>query len=353
MPSHSGLTVSDLSVHYGPNVALDRASLRVTRGEIVAVLGPSGSGKTSLLRAVAGLEPVAEGTVRWDDEDLTHVPPYRRDFGLMFQDHALFSHHDVLRNVTFGLRVRGRDWNRSECTARGTAMLALVGLDGYEHRRVDELSGGEQQRVALARALAPSPRLLMLDEPLASVDRERREQLATELHHIIRTAETPTLLVTHDLDEAFTLADTVVVLDHGQVICAGTAREVWHAPGSITAARFLGVATELELPIHEGQVATPWGMLTAPAGTDARAWVGFRPADLRVDTSGPVDGTVRASWFRRDHFLLKLDTALGALTAVSARAVEIGDTVAITAELDAAIVLVPNVRQKLSPHVGD
>lgn len=339
MPPRSGLAVSDLSVRYGPAVALDGASLTVARGEIVAVLGPSGSGKTSLLRAVAGLEPVAGGTVCWDDEDLTHVPPHRRDFGLMFQDHALFSHHDVLRNVTFGLRVRVRDWNRSESAARGAKMLELVGLAGYEHRRVDELSGGEQQRVALARALAPSPRLLMLDEPLASVDRERREQLATELHRIIRAAETPTLLVTHDLDEAFTLADTVVLLDHGRVIRAGAARDVWQSPGSIAAARFLGVATELNLPTHDGQVDTPWGKLATPTGTDTRAWVGFRAANLRVATHGELSGTVRASWFRRDHFLLEIDTALGPITAVSPQPIGIGGTVTIAAELDAAVVL--------------
>lgn len=339
MPARSGLTVSDLSVRYGATIALDGADLTVARGEIVAVLGPSGSGKTSLLRAVAGLEPVAGGTVRWDDEDLTHVPPHRRDFGLMFQDHALFSHHDVLRNVTFGLRVRVQDWNRSEAAARGAKMLELVGLAGYEHRRVDELSGGEQQRVALARALAPSPRLLMLDEPLASVDRERREQLATELHHIIRAAETPTLLVTHDLDEAFTLADTVVLLDHGRVIRAGAARDVWRSPGSIAAARFLGIATELDLPTRERQVDTPWGKLAPPAGAAARVWVGFRPADLRVTTHGQLSGTVRASWFRRDHFLLEIDTALGRITAVSPQPSGIGDTVTIAADLDAAVVL--------------
>jgi ABC-type spermidine/putrescine transport systems, ATPase components len=339
MPARSGLSVSDLSVRYGPTVALDGADLTVARGEIVAVLGPSGSGKTSLLRAVAGLEPVAGGTVRWDDEDLTHVPAHRRGFGLMFQDHALFSHHDVLRNVTFGLRMQDRVWNRSEAAARGATMLELVGLAGYEHRPVDELSGGEQQRVALARALAPSPRLLMLDEPLASVDRERREQLATELHHIIRATETPTLLVTHDLDEAFTLADTVVMLDHGRVIRAGAAREVWHSPGSIAAARFLGIATELNLPTHEGQVDTPWGKLAAPTGTAARAWLGFRPADLRVTTDAQLNGTVRAVWFRRDHFLLELDTTLGRITAVSPRSIGIGDTVTIAADLDAAVVL--------------
>ena len=339
MPLRSGLTVADLSVHYGPTIALDRASLTVARGEIVAVLGPSGSGKTSLLRAVAGLEPVADGTVRWDDQDLTHVPPHRRDFGLMFQDHALFSHHDVLGNVTFGLRVRARDWNRAESAARGATMLELVGLAGYEHRRVDELSGGEQQRVALARALAPSPRLLMFDEPLASVDRERRDQLATELHHIIRAAETPTLLVTHDLDEAFTLADTVVLLDHGRVVRAGATRDVWRSPGSIAAARFLGIATELNLPIDKGRVETPWGELTAPIGTAARAWVGFRPVDLRVDAQGPLSGTVASSWFRRDHYLLVIDTALGPVTALSPQPGGIGDTVTIAADLDAAVVL--------------
>ena len=330
------LAVEGLSVRYGATTAVDAVDLTVPDGAIVAVLGPSGSGKTSLLRAIAGLEPVASGSVHWDGSNITDVAPHRRDFGLMFQDHALFSHHTVLGNVAFGLRMHGHP--RADTARRVAEVLQLVGLAGYESRSVDHLSGGEQQRVALARALAPSPRLLMLDEPLASVDRERREQLAIELHRIIRASRKPTLLVTHDLDEAFTLADTVVILDHGRIAQAGTARDVWRAPSSPTVARFLGVATEFTLPVEHGTVATPWGPVAARTPS-AHAWVGFRPAALRVRSDGPVAGTVRAVWFRRDHFLFDVDTVHGPITAVSSQSEPIGTVVRIAADLEATVIL--------------
>ena len=266
----------------------------------------------------------------------------------MFQDHALFHHHDVLGNVTFGLRMRGTP--RAEQAERALEMLTLVGLTGYESRRVDELSGGEQQRVALARALAPAPKFLMLDEPLASVDRERRDELALELHSIIRASGTATLLVTHDLDEAFTLADSVTILDAGRVERSGPARDVWRFPGSIRAARFLGVATELTIPIADGIVETPWGAVAAPTGDSATAWVGFRAADLRAtpviasavaaeDSRVGVTGTVRATWFRGDHSVCHIDSAVGTLVAVSRDQPTLGGLVAVRADLEAAVVI--------------
>ncbi|MEP6625015.1 MAG: ABC transporter ATP-binding protein [Acidimicrobiia bacterium] len=340
------LRVTGVSVHYGDVVATDHVDLAVADGEIAAVLGPSGSGKTSLLRAVAGLEPVASGAITWDETDVTGTPPHRRDFGLMFQDHALFDHRDVLGNVTFGLRMRGV---RSEAqAARAREILDLVGLAGFEHRRVDELSGGEQQRVALARALAPRPRLLMLDEPLAAVDRERRDELAAELRTIIRASGTATLLVTHDLDEAFTLADSVTILDHGRVVRSGTAREVWRAPGSIRAARFLGVTTELTLPVTDGRVDTPWGPVAAPAGASPMAWIGLRPGDLHYQPASELEnppdattviGTVRTTWFRGDHSVSHIDAAIGPLVAVGREQPPIGATVAVTADLEAVVIL--------------
>jgi len=334
------LTADGIGVRYGATVAVDNVTLEVPDGAIVAVLGPSGSGKTSLLRGVAGLEPLTAGRVAWDGTDLTAMPPHRRGFGLMFQDHALFDHLDVAGNVAFGLRMQGTP--RPDRAARVDAMLELVGLAGKDTRRVDELSGGEQQRVALARALAPTPRLLMLDEPLASVDRERRESLARALHDAIRRTRTATLLVTHDLDEAFTLADAVVILDHGVMRQAGPAPEVWRAPASRDVARFLGVATELTARVEHGRIGTPWGAIDAPAGAaEGPVVVGLRPADLVVDASGPLTGTVRATWFRRDHFLLELDTAYGPMTAIASSPSPPGASVGTRADLDAAVVLAP------------
>lgn len=333
------LTVDGLGVRYGPTVAVDGVSLRVPDGAVVAVLGPSGSGKTSLLRAVAGLEPVTGGTVAWDGQDLTSVAPHRRGFGLMFQDHALFDHHDVAANVAFGLRMQGVA--RTDRNARVSAMLDLVGLTGKGSRRVDELSGGEQQRVALARALAPAPRLLMLDEPLASVDRERRESLARALHDAIRRTRTATLLVTHDLDEAFTLADSVVILDHGVVRQTGPAPEVWRCPASRDVARFLGVTTELAGRVEQGAIATPWGPVDAAGASDRPVVLGLRPADLVVDPHGALSGTVRAAWFRRDHFLVELDTPYGPMTAIATSSLPPGSAVALRADLHAAVVLDP------------
>jgi thiamine transport system ATP-binding protein len=334
------LTADGIGVRYGTTVAVDDVGLEVPDGAIVAVLGPSGSGKTSLLRGVAGLEPLTAGRVAWDGTDLTTVPPHRRNFGLMFQDHALFDHLDVAGNVGFGLRMQGA--SRPDRAVRVDEMLDLVGLAGTATRRVDELSGGEQQRVALARALAPAPRLLMLDEPLASVDRERRESLARALHDAIRRTRTATLLVTHDLDEAFTLADAVVILDHGVMRQAGPAPEVWRAPASRDVARFLGVTTELTARVEQGRIGTPWGTFDAPTATpDGPVVVGLRPADLVVDAAGPLAGTVLATWFRRDHFLLELDTAYGAMTATASSPSAPGASVTTRADLDAAVVLAP------------
>ena len=234
----AGLAVEGLVVRYDGVVAVDGVSVSVAPGEIVAVLGPSGCGKSSLLRAVAGLEPVADGRVTWKGENLTAAAPHVRGFGLMFQDHVLFPHLDVADNVAFGLRMAGQDV--ATRAARVDDMLALVGLDGYGHRRVDTLSGGEAQRVALARALAPAPRLLMLDEPLGSLDRALRDRLALDLRRVARTLGVAALHVTHDHDEAYAVADRLVVLRAGRVVRAGTPEQVWRDPGTAFVARFLG-----------------------------------------------------------------------------------------------------------------
>jgi len=242
----SGLGLDAVTVRFGDATAVDAVTLSVPAGEVFALLGPSGSGKSSLLRAVAGLEPCT-GDIRWDGESVVRVPPHRRGFGLMFQDGQLFPHLDVAGNVGYALRVgggRGSDTpslraRRPAVRVRVAELLELVGLAGFEKRRVTELSGGEQQRVALARSLAAEPRLLLLDEPLSSLDRELRERLAGELRDILRAAGVTAILVTHDHDEAGVIADRIGVLDAGRLVQTGTLDELRARPVDERVERFL------------------------------------------------------------------------------------------------------------------
>lgn len=199
------LEVHDVTVRFGDRTVLDRLSLRVETGEVVAVLGPSGAGKSTLLRVVAGLLAPDSGSVHIDGRDVTREPAHRRNVGLVFQDEQLFPHLDVAANVGFGLRMR-RD-RRDDIRARVDELLDLVGLPGFGDRRVDRLSGGEAKRVALARSLAPRPAVLLLDEPLTGLDRDLHDRLAVELSGVLRATGTTVLLVTHDVDEAATIAD--------------------------------------------------------------------------------------------------------------------------------------------------
>ncbi len=214
--ARTGLDVCDAVVIFGPGQpVITGASFEVAPQEIVALTGPSGSGKSTLLRAIAGLEPLASGEIRWDGESLARVPTHRRGFGLVFQDGQLFSHRSVGENIAYGLRVRGMP--RTDRESRVRELLTLVGLAGAEARAVTELSGGERQRVALARSLAPGPRMLLLDEPLSALDRELRDRLATDLAHMLREAGTTAILVTHDIEEAKTIADRTLRIDDGKV----------------------------------------------------------------------------------------------------------------------------------------
>ncbi|HJL76893.1 MAG TPA: ABC transporter ATP-binding protein, partial [Acidimicrobiales bacterium] len=241
----NGLTVVAVSVGFGGAPVLDGIDLAVAPGEILVLLGPSGCGKTTLLRAVAGLEPMVAGSISWDGVDLAGVPPHERGFGLMFQDHALFPHRDVAGNVGFGLRMAGMP--ESQQDERVRRVLELVGLEDFGPRSVSTLSGGEAQRVALARSLAPGPRLLMLDEPLGSLDRALRDRLVDELGVLLRRLGQAAIHVTHDHDEAFTLADRIAVMADGQIARTGTPSEVWADPRSVAVARSVGHRNLLDL----------------------------------------------------------------------------------------------------------
>jgi len=257
--STPALEAVEVTKAYGPVPAVDRVSFALPEGEVLALLGPSGSGKSTLLNLIAGLEAPDTGDLRWAGQSLRGVPTHQRGFGLMFQDYALFPHKDVAANVGFGLRMQGQP--RAQIAEGVRAALELVGLSGFERRDVNTLSGGEQQRVALARALAPRPKLLMLDEPLGALDRALRERLLEELHTILGRLKQTTVYVTHDQEEAFALADRVLILRGGRVAQAGAPAEVYARPASRFVAEFLGLNNFLPArlaaarPAAEGEAA--------------------------------------------------------------------------------------------------
>ncbi|MFD9740139.1 ABC transporter ATP-binding protein [Umezawaea sp. NPDC059074] len=322
------LRIDGVGVRYGAVEAVAEVDLEVADGEVVALLGPSGCGKSTLLRAVAGLERPSAGVVAWDDEDLAGVPVHRRGFGLVFQDGQLFPHRDVAGNVAFGMRMHGVEAEARH--KRVAELLELVGLGGYQKRRVTELSGGEQQRVALARALAPRPRLLLLDEPLSALDRALREQLAVDLARLLREAGATALVVTHDHDEAFTLADRVAVMRAGRIRQVGPPTEVWRSPVDVETAKFLGCGKIL-----------PADLALELLGITVPGRVGLRSTALRVDPDGPLEGVVEERVHRRDHVRLLVTVRDEEFEAVApiAEPPALGDRVRLVVDPDGLAVL--------------
>ena len=233
------LQVRALIVDYEREPVLRGLNLEADRGEIVAVLGPSGCGKSTLLRTVAGLEAPVSGRIELAGQLLAGIPPHLRGVGLMFQSFALFPHLSVIDNVAFGLEMK--QVSKPAARVRGRELLEVVGLAGFDDRDVSSLSGGEQQRVALARSLAPEPRLLMLDEPLGSLDAALRERLTIELRDIFRAVGMTALYVTHDQREALAIADRVAVMREGRVVQTGAPAEIYRAPASEFVSAFLGL----------------------------------------------------------------------------------------------------------------
>jgi ABC-type Fe3+/spermidine/putrescine transport system ATPase subunit len=311
------LEVRDIHKTYEAAPLLNGVSFTVGPGETVCLLGPSGSGKSTLLRIIAGLEAPESGTVLWDGKDLSATPAHLRDFGLVFQDYALFPHMTVWQNIAFGLRMRDLPKDRVE--AQVAESLGMVNLGGLESRRVTDLSGGEQQRVALARALAPHPRLLMFDEPLGALDRALKDEVLGELRGILHSTQVPAIYVTHDQEEAFNLADRIMLLHKGRIVQSGAPVEVWREPASAWVAGFLGAGNMVqgEVVSHGDKmtIQTPVGMLEMICPGSHRAGDKVRLLLRSVSTGSPAAGGrnrlsltagVEEVLFQRDQFRVGL-----------------------------------------------
>ena len=315
------LALSNVSKAYNSQPLLRGISFMVYKAETICLLGASGSGKSTLLRMIAGLESPDAGQILWDGNDLASVPPHLRDFGLVFQDYALFPHLNVFDNVAFGLKMQNQP--KDKIKARVAEVLDIVNLTGFENRKVTDLSGGEQQRFALARALAPRPRLLMFDEPLGALDRALREDLLNELRGILHQTRIPAVYVTHDQEEAFKIADRVLLLHDGLIVREGTPAEVWANPESVWAAEFLGLGNVIEGKIVNSKLAlsevegwkveTRFGVFAVKCEHKHQAGEKVhllaRPLAVEKEANN-IRGRVNDVIFQQDRFRVALDNGL-------------------------------------------
>jgi ABC-type Fe3+/spermidine/putrescine transport system ATPase subunit len=293
------LNIDKVSYAYGKNPVLRWVSLEVETDEIVCLLGESGSGKTTLLRLIAGLEQGYHGTIQLNGEAIDNLPVHKRGFGLMFQDFALFPHLNVEENVAFGLKMLGLAKKEQEEAIAET--LDLVGLVGYEKREISSLSGGQKQRVALARSIAPKPRLLMLDEPLGSLDAGLRETLVQDLRRIIKQTGLTAIYVTHDQQEAYAIADRIAVMNRGQIEQYDKPENLYHHPKTAFVARFLGITNLIPSDLLGQFIELP----------SKAEFVLIHPDSLRLDATGQVVGTVRERVFQGESYRLRVEIAEG------------------------------------------
>ena len=345
------LSVEHIFKTYEKEPLLVDVSLDINEGETVCLLGPSGSGKSTLLRIITGLENPEQGQVLWNGQDITQVPTHLRQFSLMFQSFALFPHLTVAQNVAFGIRMQKLP--QAEIDMQVDKSLALINMERFAQRKVTELSGGEQQRVALARALATHPRLLMLDEPLGALDRSLKEQLGMELRQILKETHIPVIYVTHDQQEAFTIADRLMILHDGTIQQADTPENIYAQPVNAWIAAFLGLGTLFDIQAFHPQeqiVVTDLGSFPTksihiPAGQEKNYQLLLRSSevnvsDAHVHSNFAISAIVVDCRFRGIFYSLSLRIPTGQrIETQSLHPHAIGKAVKLTFPLDALVLL--------------
>lgn len=310
------IALDNVSIAYGSNVVAEHVSFSLQEGEIGCLLGPSGCGKTSLLRAIAGFEPLRAGSIELNNKIVSepgrHLPPEQRHIGMVFQDFALFPHLNIAKNIGFGLRK----FSREDRKKRVDELLALVELSDFRELYPHQLSGGQQQRVALARAMAPRPNILLLDEPFSSMDSDLREQLARDVRQLLKRDGITAILVTHDQNEAFAMADHIGVLGKGQLHQWGTGYDLYHRPADLLVADFIGQGVLIPgRVIGENQVQTELGIVTGEidAQDDLPKEVDLllRPDDVIHDDNSPLKAEIVGRAFRGAVYLYSLKLESG------------------------------------------
>ena len=312
--------LTDVAKRFDDVVAVDDISLEIERGSFFALLGPSGCGKTTTLRMIGGFEEPTAGTIYLGDREVTGLPPYKRDVNTVFQSYALFPHLNVLENVAFGLRRRGV--KRDDARGRVREILRIVGLEGMEGRKPRQLSGGQQQRVALARALVNRPQVLLLDEPLGALDLKLRKQMQLELKAIQHDIEITFIHVTHDQEEAMTMADRIAVMNHGRIEQLGTPSELYESPRTAFVAGFLGVSNLIPGDVTGPETVRLRGgpaVRVPRAAVDARSGgvaVGIRPEKIELggQRENRLDGSIVESAYVGVATQYIVETACGRLT---------------------------------------
>ncbi|WP_333607146.1 ABC transporter ATP-binding protein [Arsukibacterium sp.] len=344
------LAVEQLAVAYGPHQVVNNIGFALAKGQIGCLVGPSGCGKTTILRAIAGFETVAQGNIRLQGELVSspsqQLAAEQRKVGMVFQDFALFPHLSVADNISFGLHQQSRQQKQ----AKVKQLLQLVGLPDLANRYIHQLSGGQQQRVALARALAPEPQVLLLDEPFSSLDAELREALARDIRHILKQLQITAVLVTHDQFEAFTMADMIGVMQHGQLQQWATPYELYHKPANRFVADFIGRGVLLPgIMLDTQQVQTCLGVFQQRYLPDvtpgAKVDVLIRPDDIVHDDDSGITAQVLDKSFRGSHILYTLALSGGEQVyclALSHHNHAIGEQIGIRLDLD-HLVLFPRL----------
>jgi ABC-type Fe3+/spermidine/putrescine transport system ATPase subunit len=335
------LTIHNLSVSLEEKPILRNVSLKIHRGEIFCLLGPSGCGKSTMLRSVAGLVDVDAGMILVEGQNITHTPANERGFGLMFQNYALFPHMNVAQNVMFGLKMR--KYSNREAESRMREVLQTVELTDFADRGVAKLSGGQQQRVALARSLAPNPRLLMLDEPLASLDAGLRRQLMLDLRRIIKEVGITALYVTHEQQEAFAIGDRIGVMNAGRIEQIGTARSLYNQPETVFIAEFFGLHNIVPIESRSNGLAqTPIGDFSVDPRAAA---VLIHPDGVRMvapDTPGAIRGRLRERVFQGNTYRAQAEVAPDVvfsfhMSALDPNTPDVGEQVALVYD-DASVI---------------